>query len=97
MFGRPLFCGITARRDELCVCVCACVCMCVYVCVCVCVCICVCMYMCCMFVCGAVSLGCGHLSLFSFLKHATHFLLLFSFCSTNAASSPTEMATPQAS
>ena len=63
MFGRPLFCGITARRDELCVCVC--------------VCICVCMYMCCMFVCGAVSLGCGHLLLFSFLKHATHFLLLF--------------------
>ena len=63
MFGRPLFCGITARRDELCVCVC------VYVCVC----ICVCMYMCCVFVCGAVSPGCGHLSLFSFLKHATHF------------------------
>ena len=49
MFGRPLFCGITARRDELCVCVCMC--MCIHTCVCTYV------YTFCMFVCGAVSLG----------------------------------------
>ena len=55
MFGRPLFCGITARRDELCVCVCMCVCA--YVHVYVYNYVCVYMYMCCMFVCGAVSLG----------------------------------------
>ena len=50
MFGRPLFCGITARRDELCVCVCMCIC--VYIRVCARMCI----HVVC-FVCGAVSLG----------------------------------------
>ena len=61
MFGRPLFCGITARRDELCVCVCMCICVYIRVCVPMCihvVCLCV----------APLAWGCGHLLLFSSFK-----------------------------